>query len=109
MGAPVVQSTAPLGADGTFVSDWIKVQSHHRYVEGAVTADAAGTVTIEQSNDGETVALAGEDEAVTANEGFGIKVELLTRYWRVSYANGGAAQKALDLVVRAWPPTPNNG
>jgi hypothetical protein len=109
MGAPVVQHTTPLGADGDFVSDWIKVQSHHRYVEGAVTADAAGTVVIEQSNDGQTVALAGEDGEVVANEGFGIKVELLTRYWRVSYSNGGAAQKALDLVVAARPSTPNNG
>lgn len=68
--------------------------SNHRYsyFKAFAVADQAGTLRVECSNDGATWRRASPDTAVAANTPVVVSVPVLTRYHRVVYVNGAAAQ-----------------
>lgn len=71
----------------------------HRYsaFNAMAFADVAGTMRIEISNDNTTWRRATADTAVAANTAVILSIPVMTRYHRVVYVNGAAAQTAFML------------
>lgn len=71
----------------------------HRYsaFNAMAFADVAGTMRIECSNDNTTWRRATADTAVAANAVVYLSVPVMTRYYRVVFVNGAAAQTAFML------------
>lgn len=101
-------SSAPLGAGGEWVSGWIRRLPHHKSIEGSVFADKAGTLHIEESQDGVNADVNSE-YPVAAADGVGISEDLSCRFWRLRYVNGGTQQGAFRISARATPTSPAVG
>lgn len=73
--------------------------TNHRYsaFNAMAFADVAGTMRIEISNDNSTWRRATVDTAVAANTPVILSIPVMTRYHRVVYVNGAAAQTVFML------------
>lgn len=91
-----VSTTTPLGGAGTFTSSAQKATMDAARIVGIAFADQAGTVYVDQSNDGTNWDLSSSF-AVAANTGAGFSVELVAPNWRLRYTNGAAAQGTFRL------------
>lgn len=87
-----------LGANGTWTSD-VKITDRADNISGAVFADQAGTIYIEQSGDGTNWDISSS-YPVTANNGSGFTENLLLPYVRLRYVNGGTAQGTFRIFGR---------
>lgn len=95
----VTNQAASATVTGTSRDIGIGATSVHRYSKfnAFAFADQAGTMRIEMSNDNTTWRRATVDTAVTANTPVFLSVPIMTRYYRVVYVNGAAAQTAFML------------
>lgn len=88
---PPMFSIAPLGKNEVWVGPWLPGNFWDAAIVGAIFADKAGVLHIEQGGDGETVDV---DTAfdVAAGEGEGFEEPRVGAFWRLRYENGAAAQ-----------------
>lgn len=99
--APVVPTPAPtftnvpLASAGTWVSAAFAADGYN-FVSGSVFADQAGSIFIEQSENGTNWDVS-TNYAVPANDGKGFKEAILLSLVRVRYVNGGVLQTAFRL------------
>lgn len=97
--AQYIGSTTPLPAGNTYTSRW-NLSDIFANITGAVTADQAGSLFIDQSGDGTTADIT-QTIAVTANTVATFNVTLLLPYYRVRMTNtAGSAQTTLRLFTR---------
>lgn len=92
----MITTTSPLGANKTFTGDWQAAAYWDAAIVGAVFADQAGTLHIEQGFDGKT---ADVDTAIdfAAGEGEGFEEPRVGSYWRLRFVNGSVAQNEFRL------------
>lgn len=93
-------STAkPLGKDEEWLGSWESANYWDAAIIGAVFADKAGVLHIEQGFDGKT---ADVDTAidVAAGEGEGFEEPRVGAFWRLRYVNGAAAQTEFRLSAQ---------
>lgn len=95
--AYIGNSTA-LPANGTWTSD-VKLTDRADNISGAVFADQAGTVYIEQSGDGQNWDIS-TSYPVTATDGKGFSESLFLPYVRIRYVNGPTAQGTFRVFGR---------
>lgn len=89
-------TTDLLGIGGTFVSDWQEHKSE--YLQGIVFADQAGTLFVEQSNDGATVHYQEQFPVGIGLAGAAAFNRRLYGHWvRLRHVNGAVAQTAFSL------------
>ncbi len=104
-----------LGASGDYTQAWQDAQSLAvTYVAGSVTADQAGTLYVDYSDDGTNVARTttllafAPNTAGTANADTpDYPVSIPTRYFRFRYVNGATAQGSFALYqtpLSDWSP-----
>lgn len=95
----VANQAASATVTGTSRDVGVTVTTMHRYSKfnAFAFADQAGTMRIEMSNDNATWRRATADTAVAANTPVFLSVPVMTRYHRVVYVNGAAAQTAFML------------
>lgn len=110
-------STA-LAASAVYTQGWQDAQMLAvSYVAGSVTADQAGTLAVNFSDDGVHVAQSvpllafSPATAGTANaQAIAYPIQISTRYFRFVYTNGATAQGTFALYqtpMNAWQPTHN--
>jgi len=96
-----IDSVTALGAGATFTGttrDFSTTPRRNRF-EARAFADQAGTLFIEQSRDGTTFrSPVGHSVALAAGETRQLSVNVVTRYARVRYVNGGTAQGSFELL-----------
>ena len=95
----VANQAASATVTGTSRDTGVAAAAVHRYSKfnAFAFADQAGTMRIEMSNDNTTWRRATVDTAVAANTPVFLSVPVMTRYHRVVYVNGAAAQTAFML------------
>lgn len=91
-------SSSALGANGTYTSQAL-ITDRADKISGSVFADQAGTLYIEQSNNGTNWDIS-TSYPVAANDGKGFSEDLLLPYVRVRYVNGGTAQGTFRISAR---------
>jgi len=110
---------AALGAAGVYTGEWQRIRYIARaavsetpdsspwahYVNGLVFADQAGTLFVEQSNDGATVQFQ-ENFPIAAGwaGGVGFNRRIFGAWVRVRYVNGAVAQTAFSLFALVTGP-----
>lgn len=95
------ETTTALGASAVYTGATIDTSTERR-VTGFVSADQAGTLTIESSTNGANWYTVFTQE-VTANTTYGFDVPCYSEYSRVKYTNGSTAQTAFRLVAYTLP------
>jgi hypothetical protein len=95
------ETTTALGASAVYTGATIDTSTERR-VTGFVSADQAGTLTIESSTNGTNWYTVFTQE-VTANTTYGFDVPCYSEYSRVKYTNGSTAQTAFRLVAYTLP------
>ena len=96
----VLDSTvAALGIAGTYTGAAFGVESYARII-GSCYSDVAGTLYIEQRNDGTNWDVQSSF-AYAAGELMGFSVEVVGNEARIRYTNGGVAQTTFRLYARA--------
>lgn len=92
-------TTTALTGGATFTGQ-SRVASRDDSIVGTVFADQAGTLFVEQSNDGTNWDVSSS-YAVAANDGKGFSEALVAAFWRLRYTNGGSAQATFRLSARS--------
>lgn len=99
----LTSTTAPLAANATYTSDVITPEGYTLPIEevrGAVSANVAGALHIEHSNDG-TAWIRTRTIAVAANVAQSFVEVAPLRYVRLVYVNGATTQASFTLQARA--------
>ena len=99
LSAVLDSTTAVLAAAGTFTGLTLAVSGYGRIV-GSCYADVAGTLRVEQRNDGTNFDVRSEF-AYAAGALLGFSVEVVGNEARLVYVNGATAQLAFRLYTRA--------
>jgi len=94
-------TTTALGASASYTGSTRDAQYFTQFRVKAY-ADQAGTLYVQQSRDGSTWRTT-HSQAVGAGETQQIVAELVDRYCRVHYVNGGTAQGAFELTSSLNP------
>ncbi len=92
-------TTTPLAGNGVWTSGTLITDTYDT-VTGTVFADQAGTVNVEQSQDGTNWDF-NTTVAVTASTGAAINVALVAPYFRIRYVNSATPQTIFRLKVKA--------
>ncbi len=98
----IASTTTPLKAGGNYTSNWFDVLNYSRVTLLAYSdqASADNGAEIQQSIDGKNSRHSTQNTA-PANTGLPVTVELIARYVRVKYTNGGIDQDIFELVALA--------
>lgn len=88
-------STTPLAKEITWTSQ-VGLRERHDTVMGAVFANKAGELFVEQSADGENWDIS-EKISVEASKTKTINVSLLLPYWRLRFVNGSEANTTFRI------------
>ena len=88
----------PLGANETYTSATLMADTYDTIV-GTVFADQAGTLYIEQSNNGTNWDLSTSN-SISASTGEAISEVIVAPYFRARYVNGATPQTAFRLTVK---------
>jgi len=84
-----VYTTSGTGRDSGIAAGLL---ADYSFFSAFAISDQAGTMRIECSNDGATWRRATADTAVGVNTPVFLKCQMMTRFWRVVYTNGGTVQ-----------------
>jgi hypothetical protein len=96
----VLETTStPLPANGGWVSAWYE-EPWAAHVAISASADQAGELFFEQSEDGATV-LFSFRQAISANIPFYTALARTARYFRIRYKNGASAQGSFRASIGA--------
>lgn len=95
--ANVDSTTAALAGSATYTATAFGLDGYQKIV-GSVFADQAGTLYVEQSQDGTNWDVISAF-AVAANVGQGFQVDIVAFYGRVRYVNGATAQTIFRLYT----------
>ena len=90
-------TTTALAANASWISPSEEILNFGR-ITGAVYANVAGTLYVEQSHDNTNWDVS-DSWSVSANTGLGFSVELVVRYVRVRFLNGSVAQTTFRCVA----------
>lgn len=88
----------PLLANATYTSATLMSETYDTIV-GSVESDKAGTLYIEQSQDGTNWDVS-TSYSITAGNGKGFTEIVVAPYFRVKYTNGGANQTNFRIYVK---------
>jgi hypothetical protein len=96
----VLETTStPLGTNQEWTSTWHE-EPWAAHVTVSVSADQAGELFIEQSEDGATVLFTFRT-AITANVPFYTAILRTARYFRIRYKNGASPQTSFRATLGA--------
>lgn len=96
--AIVASTTAILGADASYVGSAFALEDSARII-GSCFANQAGTLYVEQRNDGTNWDVQSEF-TYAASERLGFSVEIVGNEARIRFTNGGVAQTIFRLYAR---------
>lgn len=96
--ASLISTTTPLDVEGVFTSS-VESLTRATQITGTVYSDQSGTVSIQQSGDGENFDVIQNISVEGGTASNKIEVDVITQFFRVVYVNGETAQTVFRLFV----------